>query len=144
MLSQAARVFVQMLAAWRMGQALRLTVARESPLTGTVEIDEVYLGGRLKRSPAAPPPGRGRNGQRRTTKAPVLAMVHSPETTRIGSSAGHARALVVEDLSFAQTEQVLEIGVDPQAHLMSDDGTTFKAVGQGFAAHQTVQHSKHE
>ena len=56
----------------------------------------------------------------------------------------HARALLVEDLSFAQTEQVLEIGVDPQAHLMSDDWTTFKAVGQGFAAHQTVQHSKHE
>ena len=26
--------------AWRMGQALRLMVAREAPLTGTVEIDE--------------------------------------------------------------------------------------------------------
>ena len=92
-----------------------MMVAREAPLTGTVEIDEFYLGGRLKRSPDAPPPGRGRKGQRRTTKAPVLAMVQRPETTTIGSSAGHARASVVEDLSFAQTEQVLEIDVDPQA-----------------------------
>ena len=130
--------------AWRMGHALRLMVAREAPLTGTVEIDEFYFGGRLKRSPDAPPPGRGRKGQRRTTKAAVLAMVQRPETTTIGSSAGHARALVVEDLSFAQTEQVLEIGVDLQAHLMSDDWATFKAVGQGIAAHQTVQHSKQE
>ena len=60
-------------------------------------------------------------------------MVQRPETTTIGSPAGHARALVVEDLSFAQTEQVLEIDVDPQAHLMSDDWTAFKTVGQGFA-----------
>jgi ISXO2-like transposase domain len=63
----------------RMGHALRLMVAREAPLTGTVEIDEFYLGGRLKRSPDAPPPGRGRKGQSRTTKAPVLAMVQRLE-----------------------------------------------------------------
>jgi transposase-like protein len=130
--------------AWRMGHALRLMVAREAPLTGTVEIDEFYLGGRLKRSPDAPPPGRGRKGQRRTTKSPVLAMVQRPESTAIGASAADARASVVEDLSFAQTERVLEVDVDPQAHLMSDDWTTFKAVGQGFAAHETVQHSKQE
>ena len=30
--------------AWRMGHALRLMVAREMPLGGTVEIDEFYLG----------------------------------------------------------------------------------------------------
>jgi hypothetical protein len=42
-------------------------------------------------------------------------MVQRPEATTIGSSAGQVRDLVLEDLSFAQTEQVLEIGVDPQA-----------------------------
>ncbi len=34
--------------AWRMGHALRLMVAREAPLSGTVEIDEFYLGGKQR------------------------------------------------------------------------------------------------
>lgn len=61
--------------AWRMGHALRLMVAREAPLSGTVEIDEFYLGGKPKGPAEDPPPGRGRKGRRRTTKAPVLAIV---------------------------------------------------------------------
>jgi len=61
--------------AWRMGHALRLMAARETPFDGTVEIDEFYLGGKPKQQPDAPPSGRGRKGQRRTTKTPVLAMV---------------------------------------------------------------------
>lgn len=36
--------------AWRMGHALRLMVARENMLDGTVEIDHFHLGGR-KRTP---------------------------------------------------------------------------------------------
>ena len=54
--------------AWRIGHALRLMLARESPLGGTVEIDELFLGGRPKKRIDEPPPGRGRKGLRRTTK----------------------------------------------------------------------------
>jgi len=46
--------------AWRMGHALRLMAARETPLGGTVEIDELYLGSKPKQQPDAPPSGRGR------------------------------------------------------------------------------------
>jgi hypothetical protein len=60
--------------AWRMGHALRLMLARENPLGGTVEIDEFFLGGRPKKKPDEPPPGRGRKGLPRTTKHPVLAV----------------------------------------------------------------------
>ncbi len=73
-------------------------VVQEVPFTGTVEIDEFYLGGRLKRSPDAPPPGRGRQGQRRTTKAPVPAMVQKPEATTIGRRQG-MRALESRKIS---------------------------------------------
>jgi transposase-like protein len=48
--------------AWRIGHALRLMLARENPLGGTVEIDEFFLGGRPKKKPDEPPPGRGRKG----------------------------------------------------------------------------------
>jgi len=54
-------------------------------------------------------------------------MVQRSEATTIGSSAGHARASVVEDLSFAQTERVFEADIDPKAHLMSDHWAIFKA-----------------
>ena len=130
--------------AWRMGHALRLMVARETPLGGTVEIDEFYLGGRAKKSTGAPPSGRGRKGQPRTTKKPVLAMVQRPGTLTVGAPAGDARAAVVEDLSSAETERILEKEVEPEAHLMSDEWKAFIAVGQGFAGHDTVSHSKHE
>ena len=53
-------------------------VARENPLSGTVEIDEFFLGGGPKKRADEPPPGRGRKGLRRTTKQPVLAVVQRP------------------------------------------------------------------
>lgn len=60
--------------AWRMGHALRLMMARETQLDGTVEIDEFYLGGRPRKHGDSPPVGRGRKGQKRTAKTPVLAV----------------------------------------------------------------------
>ena len=55
--------------AWRIGHALRLMLARETPLGGTVEIDEFFLGGRPKKTPDEPPPGRGRKGSAAHHKA---------------------------------------------------------------------------
>lgn len=71
--------------AWRIGHALRLMLARENPLGGTVEIDEFFLGGRPKKRADEPPPGRGRKGLRRTTKRPVLAVVQRPSATARGA-----------------------------------------------------------
>ena len=130
--------------AWRMGHALRLMLARENPLGGTVEIDEFFLGGRPKKKPDEPSPGRGRKGLRRTTKHPVLAVVQRPSTTAPGALAGDARAAIVANLSLDEVERVLDKEVDPRAHLMSDEWKAFVAVGQSFAAHETVQHGRRE
>ena len=140
----AEAVGVSQPTAWRMGHALRLLVVRETPLGGTVEIDEFYLGGRPKPKADAPPPGRGRKGQRRTTKAPVLAVVQRPSSIAVGTPAGDARARVVDDLSAIEAERVLDEDVESEAHLMSDEWKAFIAVGQRFAAHDTVQHSRQE
>ncbi len=43
--------------AWRIGHALRLMVAREHMLNGTVEVDHFYLGGRPRKHPEDPSPG---------------------------------------------------------------------------------------
>ena len=130
--------------AWRIGHALRLMLARENPLGGTVEIEEFFLGGRPKKRVDEPPPGRGRKGLRRTTKRPVLAVVQRPSATVRGALAGDARASVVANLSMDEVERVLDKEVEPTAHLMSDEWKAFVAVGQNFAAHETVQHGRRE
>jgi hypothetical protein len=71
-----------------MGHALRLLLVQETPLGGTIEIDEFFLGGREKKPLDAQPSGRGRKGQKQITKKPVLAMVQTPRDIKAGEPAG--------------------------------------------------------
>ncbi|TNM60130.1 IS1595 family transposase [Aliirhizobium smilacinae] len=130
--------------AWRMGHALRLMVAREHMLNGTVEVDHFYLGRRPDRKPDDPPPGRGRKGQAKTQKTPVMAIVQRPADITPGSSAGHARAAVVSGLSLSAAVRAVAPQVELHAHLMSDEAKAFVAMGECFAAHETVNHSNGE
>jgi hypothetical protein len=127
-----------------MGHALRLLLVQETPLGGTIEIDEFFLGGRQKKPLDAQPSGRGRKGQKQTTKKPVLAMVQRPRDIKAGELAGEARAAIVADRSAIEAEQVFENEVEPEAYIMSDKAKAFIAVGKGFAVHDTVCHSKQE
>jgi hypothetical protein len=130
--------------AWRMGHALRLMVAREHMLDGTVEIDHFYLGGRARKKKDAPPPGRGRKGQVKTEKMPVLAMVQRPAGRSPGTAAGDARATIVTGLSLRAAERVIETQVGSDTHLMSDEAKAFIAIGESFAGHKTVKHASGE
>jgi transposase-like protein len=107
--------------AWRMGHVLRLLVASDHTLSGTVEIDEFHFGGKPRNDADRPTLGRGRKGHPRTTKTPALAVVQRPASLEEGAPAGEARARVVADLSLDEAALVLENTLDPQAHLMSDE-----------------------
>ncbi|OQM73330.1 IS1595 family transposase [Manganibacter manganicus] len=130
--------------AWRMGHALRLMVAREHMLDGTVEIDHFHLGGRPRKHPDDQPSGRGRKGQANTQKTPVMAMVQRSSDITPGTLAGDARAAVVTGLSVRASERVIEAQIDLGSHLMSDEWKAFLAIGQSFAKHETVKHSDGE
>ena len=130
--------------AWRMGHALRLLVTRERPLEGTVKMDEFYIGGSPRKDADRPRLGRGRKGQPRTTKTPVLAVVQRSAAPEEGAAAGDARARVVADLSEREARRVLSEHVDVTAHLMSDEWKSFLSIGEAFAAHDTVRHSERE
>ena len=130
--------------AWRIGHALRLMVARENMLDGTVEIDHFYLGGRPGKYPNDPSPGRGRKGQAKTEKTPVMAIVQRPADVTPGSIAGDARAAVVTGLSLRAAARAIAPQVEFQAHLMSDQAKAFMAIGESFASHETVNHSSRE
>jgi hypothetical protein len=99
-----------------MGHALRLMVARENMLDGTVEIDHFHLGGSPRKRPDDPPAGRGRKGQANTEKAPVMAMVQRPTDVTPGTPAGDARAAVVTGLSLRAAERAIETQIETHAH----------------------------
>ena len=126
--------------AWRMGHVLRLLVARDHTIGGTIEMDAFYVGGKPRQDPDKPKLGQGRKGQPKTKKTPALAIVQRPGRVDEGAPAGEARAKIVRNLSQAETELVLETMVDSQSHLMSDDWRGFRAAGTGFRAHDTVRH----
>lgn len=130
--------------AWRMGHALRLMVARENMLAGTVEVDHFYLGGRPRKRPDDPAPGRGRKGQEKTEKTPVLGMVQQPVGTVPGTPAGDDGGSRITGLSFRAAERAIETQVDQDARLMSDAAKAFMAIDESFAAHDTVNHSNRE
>ncbi|GLR23534.1 hypothetical protein GCM10007920_33250 [Ciceribacter naphthalenivorans] len=130
--------------AWRIGHALRLMGARETMLAGTVEIDHFHRGGRPRKRPDEPPPGRGRKGQANTDTTPVLGMVQRPADAALGTPAGDARAAVVTGLSLRAAERAIEAQIDPDARLMSDEAKAFMAIGESFADHETVNHSSRE
>lgn len=123
---------------------LRLLVTREHRLDGTVEMDEFYIGGSPRNDADRPHLARGRKGQPRTTKTPVLAVVQRPAHAEEGMAAGEARARVVANLSEREARRVLSETVDQSAHLMSDEWKSFVSIGEAFAAHDTVRHSDRE
>ena len=140
----AEAVGVSQPTAWRMEHVLRLLVTQEQLLTGMVELDELFVGGAPRRDADRPRLGRGRKGQPRTTKTPVLAIVQRPANHEEGTQAGAAKGRVVKDLSELEADRVLSEHVDPSAHLMSDEWKSFMSVGDAFAAHDTVRHCDRE
>jgi len=138
----AEAVGVSQPTAWRIGHAIRLMLARENQLDGIVETDEFYIGGSPRNDADRPKLGRGRKGQPRTTKTPVLAVIQRPQELTVGAHAGEAKARVVEDLSEIEARRMFEATVERTAHLMSDEWKSFMSAGQSFAAHDTVRHSQ--
>lgn len=141
----AAALGVSQPTAWRIGHALRLLMTREQQFGGTVEVDELYVGGSPRNDAGRPHLGRGRKGQPWTTTTPTLAVVQRPQTLAVGTPAGEARARIVDDLSERAARRVLGETVDLSAHLMSDEWKSFMSVGQAFLpAHDTVRYSERE
>jgi transposase-like protein len=98
-------------------------------LTGTVEVDEVYIGGkpRYRRTGIT---GRG------TEKTPVLGMVQR---------GGDVRFKMMQRLTAEQIGQVLEVNADQSCRLITDEFRAYIPLGKRFAGgHETVKHGLNE
>jgi len=98
-------------------------------LTGTVECDETYVGGK-PRYKGISKRGRG------TQKTPVFAAVERQ---------GQIRRRVVADVTGETLQDAIREVVDPQARLITDDYQAYRGIGPEYAGgHETVCHSTRE
>jgi transposase-like protein len=101
----------------------------EAPLTGTVEVDETYIGGK-PRVKGSSKRGRG------TSKTPVFAAVQRQ---------GGIRRRVVADVTGATLKQAIREEVDRSARICSDEWRAYSGIGAEFAGgHAVVEHGVKE
>ena len=119
--------------AWHMAHRIRFAM-QSGPfapkLTGTVEVDECYVGGKPRRGGPKRKPGRG------TTKAPVLVLVERD---------GSARSHPVDRVDAANLKQAIAEQVDQSAAIHTDELGVYKGIGKHFdGGHHTVHHGSGE
>ncbi|MGO8718831.1 MAG: IS1595 family transposase [Acidobacteriaceae bacterium] len=95
------------------------------PLTGIVECDETYIGGK-PRYPYLGKRGRG------TKKTPVFAAVER---------GGQIRRHVVADVTGKTLKTAIRNVVDPRARIISDENNAYVGIGKDFAGgHNRIKH----
>jgi len=119
--------------AWFMAHRIRHAMLQEplaSLLTGTVEVDETYVGGKPRKGTGPHKRGRG------TRKTPVVALVER---------GGRVRSKKMERLSGENLKAAVRENVHPLARIMSDELAAYKGIGKHFeGGHALVNHSRGE
>lgn len=114
--------------AWFMTHRIRYAMEQTytNKLTGTIEADETYIGGKSRRI------GRQTGFENKT---PVLALVQR---------GGYVRSFAMPLISSITLKKALTEHLDESAKLMTDELPAYKKVGRQFKSHQVVNHSKFE
>lgn len=116
-----------------------------APLTGTVEVDETYVGGKPRKlskqakekliaeGKELPHHKRGRG----TAKQPVVAAVERSQ----GEKKGRVRTRVVADVTAHNLKQMIRDHVHGSARIITDEYQGYRGIGAEFeGGHETVTH----
>lgn len=124
----------------RVRYAMTPDPAPTNPLTGVVEVDETYVGGKprmrslatRKRLREATGNKSRRMPRRRNPKTPVVAMLER---------GGDVRAMVCPSVTAVNVRELLLSTVSTNARLMTDESPLYTKAGRPYADHQSVKHS---
>ncbi len=124
--------------AWFMAHRIRLAMAQPSkePFGGIVEMDETYVGGKLKLGSMAVKPGERPKDRLSpvANKAPVVSLVQRN---------GSVRSYHVTKITAYNLRPIVDEVVAKDAHLMTDTSTILKSAGAGRKLSQ-VNHEREE
>jgi transposase-like protein len=116
--------------AWFMAHRIRHAMnddAKRTKLSGTVEIDEMYVGGKVK--------GKGVKAGK-DNKAPVVALVERK---------GKVRSFHTETVTVNELRPIIREHLHGWSEVMTDDATVYPFLLRGHAAsHDVVNHSRGE
>jgi transposase-like protein len=116
--------------AWYLGHRIRRMLDAENTLlTGIVELDETYVGGKPRRGDQPAKRGRG------TKKHAVFVAVQR---------GGEVRATTMDDLKFATMKPHLDKWLAGDAMLMTDEFKAYDGIGKFWKYHFRVQHGAQE
>jgi transposase-like protein len=116
--------------AWHLAHRIRLAMKADplaSKLSGTVEVDETYVGGKPRKGD-----GRINKRGRGTRKAPVLVLVE-----RNGKSISYP----VADVSGNTLKSAIREAVKKESTIMTDEWRSYRGIGKNFdGGHKFVNH----
>jgi len=123
--------------AWFMLHRIREAMQADdsSPLTGTVEVDEAYIGGKWHNKSLRARKALGRKAFMRDGKTAVLGMVQRK---------GKVRAWAVADTTHKTVLPKLRDSIHHDATLYTDESMLYKHVNEFFLHHASVNHSIEE
>jgi transposase-like protein len=112
----------------------------ETPLEGDVEMDETFVGGKLRASDRAAYAGLD---QYQRTSAARRRMLEK-QTSVFGAveRGGRVRATVVPDRTAATLTPHVKAFVLPSSAVFTDDWKAYVAIGEGYRAHHRINHSE--
>lgn len=122
--------------AWFMAHRIRYTMTQEplsSKLEGIIEIDETYVGGKLRKQRTKE--GKDANKRNKTkNKASVVSVLQR---------GGKVQSRHVERVTAENLKPMVEAMVSETAHVMTDSSTTLKGALKG-RRHDQVNHFENE
>jgi transposase-like protein len=127
--------------AWFMAHRIRYAMTQEplsSKLTGIIEVDETYIGGKMRVGTYKPIDGRTARRKRPApiaNKAPVVSVLQR---------GGRVQSLHMARVTAENLRDVVNTMVDEDAHVMTDSSTVLKKAFLGRRTHSQVNHTDKE
>lgn len=123
--------------AWFMAHRIRYAMIQEplaSKLSGIVEVDETYVGGKAKNMHKSVREARIK-GRGTVDKAPVVTLVER---------AGRVKSIYMEEVTGENLKDALKDCIVPKAQIMTDESPSYSFAQDEFASHETVNHKAGE